>query len=84
MHDSRRSSPNNVSRSETPNSVGGSVVYNIHGGHNNLGGHGCHNNLGGNNPSYYFAPINFGGSIGSNSRSNSPHFSDVPLRDPNE
>ena len=75
MHDSRRSSPNNVSRSETPNSVGGSVVYNIHGGHNNLGGY---------NPSYYFAPINFGGSIGSNSRSNSPHFSDVSLRDPNE
>ena len=75
MHDSRRSSPNNVSRSETPNSVGGSVVYNIHGGHNILGS---------NNPSYFFAPINFGGSIGSNSRSNSPHFSEVPLRDPNE
>ena len=76
MHDSRRSISNNVSRSETPNSVGG-VVYIINGGHNNLG-----SNV--NNPSYYFAPINFGGSIGSNSRSNSPHFSDVPLRDPNE
>ena len=75
MHDSRRSSPNNVSRSETPNSVGGSVVYNIHGGHNNLGG---------NNPSYYFAPINFGGSISSNSTSNSPTFSDVPLPNRNE
>ncbi len=56
MNDSRRSSPNNVSRSETPNSVA-SVVYNIHGGHNNLGRIVI-------NLSYFFAPINFGGSIG--------------------
>ena len=70
---------NNASRSETPNSVPsmGSVVYNIHGGNNILG-----SNV--NNPSYFFAPINFGGSIGSNSRSNSPNFSDVPLPNPNE
>ena len=66
----QRSSLNNkVTRMESANSVP-SVVY-TSGPVNIHGG-------------IFHGALNFGSSIGSNSRSQSPHFSDEPLPNPNE
>ena len=70
VNPNQRSSLNNkVTRMESSNSVP-SVVYTS--GPVNI--HGC----------TFHGALNFGSSIGSNSRSHSPHFSDEPLPNPNE
>ncbi len=67
----RSSLNNNVTRMESPNSV--PSVLNTSRPVNIIHG-----------GTFHVSTFNFGSSIGSNSRSQSPHFSDVPLPNPNE